>query len=79
MVYAGLFLRGVVVVGLVAMNVVHVASHAYYRMFMTGTAISAVWWWNSRTAARLDLPWAWVAYALGAGVGTVIGALLGRV
>lgn len=71
------FLRGWLIVTLVAWNVRHVAALEYHAAFLTGTAVSCVWWWNSRTAAHSSVAGAWLAYALGAGVGTLTGMWLG--
>ena len=76
MIYARVFVRGFVLVALVAANTRQIASGRYVGAFMVGCAISAVWWFNSRCAARSDAPGAGVAYALGAGCGTVAGMFL---
>lgn len=39
-----------------------------------GFLISYVWWTNARQAGRLDVPFARMWYAVGASVGTMIGA-----
>lgn len=59
------------------MNTRQIARAEYVGAFVVGCAISSVWWWNARTASKIEEPFAWVAYALGAGVGTVIGMFLG--
>jgi hypothetical protein len=73
------FGRAFLIVMLTASNVRFIAAGAWGAMFLTGTALSFVWWGNTRAAAvggRLDR----VAYALGAGCGTICGAFLaGRV
>lgn len=77
MIYARTFARAFVMVCLVAMNTRQVAAGHYGPAFVVGCAISAVWWWNAKTAAHSDAPGAWIAYALGAGFGTVTGMWLG--
>lgn len=77
MLYARLFGRGWLIVSLTAANVKQIASGHYGPAFVVGCSISAVWWFNSRNAARSDAPGAWIAYALGAGLGTLTGMWLG--
>lgn len=76
--YAPIFTRAALQVALVACNVVNIARGNYVWALATGTAISWVWWRNSRTAAHSDVRWAQWAYAAGAGTGTVIGMLVGQ-
>lgn len=76
MIYLRLLGRGFVIVALTAANVRQVSQGRYGHAFLVGCAISAVWWWNSRSAAHSDEPGAWLAYALGAGIGTVTGMWL---
>lgn len=78
--YARLFLRGCAHVTLVSANVVQVASGQYFRAFVIGTAISVVWYSNTRNVAHLDLHGrgAGLCYGLGAGAGTVLGMYLAR-
>ncbi len=71
-----IFLRGFVIVALVAWNVRNIQASHYPLMFMTGAAISFVWWLNAGIATN-DKRTA-LLYALGAGCGTVFGAWLGR-
>lgn len=71
--YFRIFGRAFAVVSLTAMNVRFIAAGAVLPMFVTGAGISAVWWFNTRTAARSDLPGAWLAYSAGAGCATVCG------
>ncbi|MCX6551193.1 MAG: hypothetical protein NTY02_09355 [Acidobacteria bacterium] len=70
MMYA--FMRAFVIVALTGANVALIADRAWIPMFCTGTALSFVWWGNAKAAAvggRREQ----IAYALGAGCGTVIG------
>lgn len=62
---------------LVALNTRQIAAGNYPGAFMVGGTISAVWWANS-SSKREDVPCAWLAYALGASFGTVMGMWLGR-
>lgn len=69
------FGRAFLIVMLTASNVKLIAASAWLPMFVTGTALSFVWWGNTRAAAvggRADR----IAYALGAGCGTICGAYL---
>lgn len=75
----GIFLRGFLIVTLVAWNVRHVAQGHYGAAFLTGGGISLLWWLNAGLAAearkhRASAIW----YALGAACGTVAGMWLGR-
>jgi hypothetical protein len=76
--YAPIFLRAALQVSLVACNVVNIARGKYLWAFATGFAISYVWWRNSRTAAFSEAPHGQVVYATGAGTGTVIGMIVGK-
>jgi hypothetical protein len=69
--------RGWLIVSLTALNVSQIAAHHYSSAFVVGTAISLVWFGNSRHAAHSDAPGARWAYALGAGLGTLTGMYLG--
>jgi len=71
--YPSLFGRAFLVVLLTAANVRFIAAGSVLAMFVTGWAISYVWWWNSRTAAHSPLRGAVWAYSMGAGCGTVAG------
>jgi hypothetical protein len=75
--YLRLFLRGFLIVMLTATQVRLIAAGAYGPAFLAGCSISAVWWFNSRSAAHSDSPAAWMAYSLGAGVGTMFGMWFG--
>jgi hypothetical protein len=76
--YLTLFVRAWLIVSLTAANAVFVVRGAWLPMFVTGMALSWVWWLNTRTAARSDLRGAGLLYALGAGMGTLTGAALAR-
>lgn len=78
MIYARLFLRGFLIVGLVALNTRQVAQGRYVHAGIVGFLISGVWWFNSRTAAHERAAGGWIAYASGASLGTVVGMWLGR-
>jgi hypothetical protein len=73
-----LFWRGFVIVLLTSANVGQIARGHYGGAFLGGTAISFVWWGNSRGAARSEVRFAREAYAFGAGCGTLCGMLLVR-
>ena len=73
-----LFLRGWLQVALVASNVVQVSQGHYGAAFVTGWAISGVWWLNAHSAGRNDTPYGGLAYSTGAAVGTVTGMLVAR-
>lgn len=72
------FLRGWLIVTLVAWNTRHVATLNYSAAFLTGGVLSLVWWGNSKTAANSTVTGARWAYALGAAAGTLTGMWLGR-
>ena len=74
-----IFLRGFVIVALVAWNVRHVAAGEYVAAFFTGSAISICWWLNAGMAyeARTNKRAA-LYYGAGAGLGTIAGMWLGR-
>ena len=78
-VYAAIFGRAALQVCLVACNVVNISRGAYLPAFLTGAAISWVWWRNSRTAAFSDAEHGQLVYALGAGAGTVAGMFIGTI
>lgn len=73
-----LWWRAFSVVSLTALNVTQVSQGNYLAAFFTGTALSFVWWMNTRTAANSTLKGGQIAYAVGAGCGTVFGMFLGR-
>lgn len=72
MIYFRIALRGFVIVSLMAANTVQIAGAHLYGAGVVGFLISAVWWSNSH-AAKLDAPYAPIAYGLGAAIGTVTG------
>jgi hypothetical protein len=72
-----LFSRAFIQVSLVAVNVKHIAVGDYAMAFLSATALSYVWWANSRSAARDDHPLARSAYSVGAGAGTMFGMWVG--
>lgn len=76
--YAVIFLRAFVIVSLTAANVALISRGQYLAAFGTGGGISAVWWFNAKTAARSDLRGGWIAYSLGAACGTIFGMWCGR-
>jgi len=70
--------RGFVIVALVAANVRHIASGEYGLAFLTGAAISVLWWLNAGLASEARKhPSSAVWYGLGAGLGTVMGMWIG--
>jgi hypothetical protein len=75
--YARVFLRGFLLVTLVALNTRQIASGNYLGAFTVGGMISIVWWSNS-SKTREDVTGAGLAYAFGAACGTVFGMWLGR-
>lgn len=77
-VYVNQFGRGCLLVTLTAFNVSHIAAGDFRWAFVTGGAISWLWWGNSRSAAWENLPWSRWAYASGAACGTVLGMWLAR-
>lgn len=78
MTHLRIFLRGLLIVTLTAMNVGQIASRHYGGAFLGGCAISFVWWGNSRGAAHSEAKYGRECYALGAGLGTLAGMLLVR-
>ena len=75
--YLAIFGRAFTLVGLTALNVRLVSRGQYAPAFVTGGALSAVWWFAAHSAANSKLRGAWFAYALGAACGTVVGMWLG--
>ena len=61
-----------------AVNVTQVAGGHYLAAFCTGSVLSFIWWANTKAAAVSTGRAAQVAYALGAGCGTVAGMWIGR-
>jgi hypothetical protein len=78
MLYARLFYRGWLIVTLTALNVAMISRYAWGWAFLSSTALSAVWWGNSKHAAHVPNRWAGPCYALGAGAGCVTGMMLGK-
>lgn len=70
--------RAFSIVTLTALNVTQVSGGHYYMAFGTGGTLSFVWWINTRTAASSNVRGGQMAYAFGAGCGTVFGMFLGR-
>ncbi len=62
-----------------ALNVVQVSGHHFAAAFCTGSILSWIWWANTRTASKSDVQLAQLAYAFGAGCGTVFGMWLGLI
>jgi hypothetical protein len=75
-IYLRLWLRGFILVSLVAANTRQIAAGHYGGAFLVGGLISAVWWSNS-SHKREDATGAGAVYALGAACGTVAGMWLG--
>lgn len=72
----GLFGQGFLIVALTSFNVRMISRGIWLGAFLTGFGISFVWWANSRSANRSDVPGARAVYALGAACGTVCGMWL---
>lgn len=75
MIYGRLFLRALVLVSLVACNTRQLAVGQLGGAAACGFLISLLWWQNS-SKDRPDVPHAAYAYALGGGVGTLLGFYL---
>ena len=74
---ARIMVRGFIIVFLTATNVTQVAGKHYAGAFVVGSLISITWWINSKKAGRSDdIPFAQLAYGLGAGIGTISGMAL---
>jgi hypothetical protein len=71
-----LFLRGWLMVSLVALNTIQISHGRIVGAMAVGFCISFLWWANS-SKARPDGKWAGVVYASGAAVGTLTGMLIG--
>lgn len=71
--------RAFSIVTCTALNVTQVSQHHYGAAFWTGSLLSYIWWANSKTAAHSDLPGSQIAYAFGAGCGTMFGMFLGGI
>ena len=72
-----IFGRALLQVTLVAWNVVNVSQHDWVMAFLSGSAVSYVWWTNSKSAALAKAEYGQLCYALGAGCGTIIGMATG--
>ena len=70
------FLRAFAIVTVTAGNVVLIAARAWLPMAVTGALLSFIWWGNAQAANREKGRAHQVAYAAGAGLGTVTGAWL---
>lgn len=75
--HALIALRGFLIVTFVCWNVRHVAELQYGRAFLTGGAVSLIWWSNARASSIVDAPYGKWCYAFGAATGTVLGMWLG--
>lgn len=74
-----LWLRGFLIVFCTALNVKLISRGLYVGAFLTGFAISIVWWSNVGHASE-DKSWrAGTCYALGAACGTVAGMWVGSI
>ena len=72
------FLQAFGIVCCTSANVVFIARGQIGHAFITGSMISYIWWYNARTAVHTSGRWTAVAYALGAGTGTVTGMWIAR-
>ncbi len=74
-----LFLRGLVMPGLVALNVLALTAGAWPLVFVTSFGISFVWAGSVKgIASSVSDFGAKASYALGAGCGSVLGMAVGR-
>jgi hypothetical protein len=73
----GTFLRGWLMVSLVAANTVQIAHGRTVPAMVVGFCISFLWWQNS-SKDRCSSRWAGVVYATGAALGTVTGMWIGN-
>lgn len=71
--HVGVFLRGFAIVCLTASNVAQIAGQHWIGAFVNGCAISWVWWANAHQAAHSQATYGRLAYAIGAGLGTITG------
>ena len=76
--YLRVFLRGWLMVALVAGNSVQVVGGHYYGAGVIGFLISLLWYYNARNAGRSDLWAGGAVYACGAAMGTITGMALTR-
>jgi hypothetical protein len=70
------FLRGWLMVSLVALNTVQIAHGRTLHAMVVGFCISYLWWGNS-SRYRSEARWAGVVYATGAALGTLTGIWIG--
>ena len=70
--------RAFSIVTVTAINVTQVTGGHYGAAFCTGSLLSFIWWTNTRAAALSSERRAQLAYAFGAGCGTVLGMWIGR-
>jgi hypothetical protein len=70
------FIRGWLMVSLVALNTVQVAHGRTMPAVAVGFCISWLWWTNS-SKHRSEAKWAAVVYAAGAATGTLTGMWIG--
>ena len=73
---AAIYLRGALIVFLVSFNTRLLADGRWIAV-PVAAALSAVWWWNARTASKIEGWGAALAYAAGAGCGTALGLWVG--
>ena len=78
MILLSIWARGLVIVTLVSLNT-RLLSDGRWSAVVVATVLSAVWWLNTKTAAKRDGYEAMIAYALGAGCGTALGLWLGGI
>lgn len=76
--YAALWFRAFAIVSITACNVVNVSRGHFGLAFVSGGALSCIWWGNTRSAAHSSLVWGRWAYGFGAACGTVAGMAVGR-
>ena len=69
-------LRGALIVFLVSLNTRLLADGRGLAV-PVAAALSAGWWWNARTASKIEGWGAALAYAAGAGCGTALGLWVG--
>jgi hypothetical protein len=72
-----LFLRGFLIVACTAANVRLISRGMYGWAFVTGWAISSLWWANAGKASDDRRVTSLLIYATGAATGTVVGAWVG--
>lgn len=75
---AGVFLRALAMVTLVAWNTRQIAAGRYWHAIVIGGLISYVWWRNAGKASADRSHVAAVCYGVGASCGTALGMWLGR-